>query len=342
MLEETNPSETTDYIYLGGLPIGTFDPSGSGKLYFVHTDRMGTPMAATNSAQSVVWATTYQPLGQTQTVVGSITQNLRLPGQYFDGETGFYHNGYRDYMPQLGHYLESDPIGLAGGYATFRFANHNPLAFTDRFGLSTGSPNPGPGTNTSGSGVNPSAGKFYECWIESKAPYGGDLVGAWFTLEGYGVITSFGPWKGQKPAACTGGKIVPLTVLATGSSLTGTYARNLANKGKLACLLALGLCNPSPISEGMPNPFDQPAIVNQGPTTNQPVEWDSENPTEGVSTLEEASTPVQQTTTELLPGAAAGTASGLVGTPPLYPFLYIGLPPGQLMQMFGFGGNDSN
>ncbi len=204
LLEETNPSETTDYIYLGGLPIGTFDPSGGGKLYFVHTDRMGTPMAATNSAQSVVWATTYQPLGQTQTVVGSITQNLRLPGQYFDGETGFNHNGYRDYMPQLGHYVESDPIGLAGGYATFRFANHNPLAYTDRFGLSTGSPNPGQGTNTSGSGVNASAGLRYECWIESKAPYGGHLVGAWLTLEGWGALTDYGPWKGQKPAACEG------------------------------------------------------------------------------------------------------------------------------------------
>jgi RHS repeat-associated protein len=169
-------------------------------------------MAATNSLQSVVWATTYQPLGKTQTVVGSITQNLRLPGQYFDGETGLNHNGFRDYMPQLGLYTESDPIGIAGGYATFVFANTNPLTFTDPFGLSAGSPNPSQTKNTSGSGVNPNAGLRYECWIASKAPYGGHLVGAWLTLDGWSALTDYGPWKGQKPAACEGQTQQPPTV----------------------------------------------------------------------------------------------------------------------------------
>jgi len=41
--------------------------------------------------------------------------NLRFPGQCYDRETGQHYNAYRDHDPQLGRYVHSDPIGLAGG-----------------------------------------------------------------------------------------------------------------------------------------------------------------------------------------------------------------------------------
>jgi RHS repeat-associated protein len=91
----------------------------------------------TDSSQNVVWSTRYQPFGTTPTPTGSITQNLRLPGQYSDAETGFNYNYFRDYMPSLGRYLESDPIGLAGGLNTYLYANANAGRFTDPNGLRT-------------------------------------------------------------------------------------------------------------------------------------------------------------------------------------------------------------
>jgi RHS repeat-associated protein len=64
-----------------------------------------------------------------------IVQNLRLPGQEFDGDSGLYHNGFRDYAPRLGRYIQSDPVGLAAGLNTYTYANGNPVNATDRLGL---------------------------------------------------------------------------------------------------------------------------------------------------------------------------------------------------------------
>jgi RHS repeat-associated protein len=68
-----------------------------------------------------------------------MTINLRLPGQYYDDETGFHYNYFRTYDPSTGRYLESDPIGLAGGLNTYGYVDGNPLMYDDPFGLSPGS-----------------------------------------------------------------------------------------------------------------------------------------------------------------------------------------------------------
>ena len=139
LLEEGYGSTTgpVDYIYLGTQPVATLTLA-TGTFSYLHTDHLGTPQLATGSTQAVAWsAGLYQPFGTTGTVTGTITQNLRLPGQYFDAESGFYHNGFRDYVPNLGRYLESDPIGLGGGLNTYLYANANPGRLTDRRGLQT-------------------------------------------------------------------------------------------------------------------------------------------------------------------------------------------------------------
>jgi len=106
-----------------------------GALYYVHTDHLGTPQLVTDGAQKVVWSATYDPYGTTNDAAGSATQNIRLPGQFFDAETGLHQNGFRDYMPDLGRYLESDPIGLGGGMNPYAYAKGNSLNRTDPLGL---------------------------------------------------------------------------------------------------------------------------------------------------------------------------------------------------------------
>jgi len=61
--------------------------------------------------------------------------DMRFPGQRFDATTKLFQNGWRDYDPSSGRYVQSDPIGLAGGISTFAYAGSNPVALTDPLGL---------------------------------------------------------------------------------------------------------------------------------------------------------------------------------------------------------------
>jgi len=135
LLEETTGGAATDYIYLDGRPIAALTPS-SGAVAFLLVDRLGTPQRALDSTQSTVWSANYQPFG-IATIAGAATQNLRFPGQYADAESGFNQNGFRDYVPGLGRYLESDPIGLAGGMNTFSYVRNRPTTATDPLGLAS-------------------------------------------------------------------------------------------------------------------------------------------------------------------------------------------------------------
>ncbi len=132
LLSETQGASETNYVYLNGLPIAAIN-TATPTISYVHSDHLGTPQRATNSGQSVVWSGNYQPFGAVSPTT-SITQNLRFPGQYADA-TGLHYNMFRNYNPALGRYMESDPIGLAGGLNTYNYAINNPYSYVDPDGL---------------------------------------------------------------------------------------------------------------------------------------------------------------------------------------------------------------
>ena len=136
LLEETDASGAAqaDYIYLNGRPIADLN-NASGALYFLHDDLLGAPQIATDADQYYQWYEYNAPFGATG-VSGNIIQNLGFPGQYYDAETGFYHNGFRDYVPELGRYLEPDPLGrLGSGNNPYVYVGDNPTNLADPLGV---------------------------------------------------------------------------------------------------------------------------------------------------------------------------------------------------------------
>ncbi|WP_165874636.1 RHS repeat-associated core domain-containing protein [Cocleimonas flava] len=120
------------FIYLNKQPIAKLENK---QLYAIHSDLLGTPKAASNDQKQTVWKASYTPFGKATVTNNTIAINLRLPGQYEDQETGTHYNYLRDYDPETGRYITSDPIGLKGGINTYAYVKNNPLELSDRLGL---------------------------------------------------------------------------------------------------------------------------------------------------------------------------------------------------------------
>jgi RHS repeat-associated protein len=125
-----------EYVYLNSAPLGQITTGSPEFLTYLHTDHLGTPRFATNTAGTQVWSWTNDAFG-TSAPSGSVTVNLRMPGQYYDSESGLFANWNRYYNPAIGRYISSDPIGIAGGLNTFGYTHANPTRRVDPFGLDT-------------------------------------------------------------------------------------------------------------------------------------------------------------------------------------------------------------
>lgn len=125
---------TAEYVYLNGQPLAKIEGTDT---YFYHNDHLGTPQKLTDSTGAVAWSADYKPFGEAL-ITGTVTNNLRFPGQYYDAETGLYYNYFRDYNPNIGRYVQADPIGLRGGINLFAYTKNNPIKFTDSTGLTSG------------------------------------------------------------------------------------------------------------------------------------------------------------------------------------------------------------
>jgi RHS repeat-associated protein len=114
--------------------------SEASRIFFVHADHLNAPRVVMNSANQLRWRWISDPFGQLPPEenpqgLGAFALNLRLPGQLYDIESNLHYNYFRDYSPETGRYVQSDPIGLAGGINTYSYALNQPTRYTDPNGL---------------------------------------------------------------------------------------------------------------------------------------------------------------------------------------------------------------
>jgi len=142
-------------VWLGDMPAAVL---ANNQHYFIYVDHLNSPRAITDRTGRVVWRWDSDPFGAADENEDHdrddhhafsskkadedpdrdgqrFVYNLRFPGQYYDKETGLFYNYFRDYDSETGRYIESDPIGLAGGINTYGYVGGNPVNFIDPLGL---------------------------------------------------------------------------------------------------------------------------------------------------------------------------------------------------------------
>jgi len=129
-----------EYIWLDDKLVGTIGFStGSPVMRFVTTGQIDEPQMETAANQSLFWNGHTDPFGNAATFGPAISRlDLRLPGQWFQGEastSGLHQNGWRDYDPSLGRYIEADPIGIDAGPNLYAYVDGDPLNNSDPRGL---------------------------------------------------------------------------------------------------------------------------------------------------------------------------------------------------------------
>jgi RHS repeat-associated protein len=107
------------------------------QVYFYHTDHLGTPMEMTDEEGRIVWWGTYKAFGSCWVEKScAIENNLRLPGQYYDAESGLHYNCFRYYDPIVGRYISQDPIGYNGDdFNLYRYVQSDPVNLIDPWGM---------------------------------------------------------------------------------------------------------------------------------------------------------------------------------------------------------------
>ncbi|MEV1019690.1 RHS repeat-associated core domain-containing protein [Streptomyces sp. NPDC050264] len=108
------------------------------RFHAIITDSVGTPTELVSAAgelewqrRTSLWGTSF-PAPQEDT--SEVDCRLRFPGQYADTETGLHYNLHRYYDPETARYISPDPLGLVPAPDHYAYV-HNPLSWSDPFGL---------------------------------------------------------------------------------------------------------------------------------------------------------------------------------------------------------------
>ena len=134
-----------EYVWLHAMPLAVIayeqaTPSNPTPVFFIQTDHLDTPRVVLDRSGTQRWSWISEPFGngspnENPVGAGTFTLNLRMPGQYFDAESGLSQNWHRDYDAGVGRYTQSDPIAMAGGINTYTYVSGNPNSRVDPDGL---------------------------------------------------------------------------------------------------------------------------------------------------------------------------------------------------------------
>jgi RHS repeat-associated protein len=99
-----------------------------------HANRLGSVIAVTDAAGVRTDRYVYTPYGVETDAGGSSGNPFRYTGRRWDEETELYYYRARYYWPEIGRFLEIDPIGYADQMNLYAYVGNSPLMATDPSG----------------------------------------------------------------------------------------------------------------------------------------------------------------------------------------------------------------
>jgi RHS repeat-associated protein len=122
------------YVYDGVGLVAKVTPTND--YYYYHYDGLGSTVAITDSTAQIVNAYAYSPYG----LLGAqetITNPFTYVGQYgvMAESHGLYFMRARYYDPEVGRFINKDPIGYEGGMNLYGYVGGNPVSWIDPWGL---------------------------------------------------------------------------------------------------------------------------------------------------------------------------------------------------------------
>jgi RHS repeat-associated protein len=146
---------TTNYLYSGDNLTNEMDNAGtilaryaqgagadeplsevrSSVLSYYQEDALGSVSSVANSAGSIVETYNDDSFGRPVASTGSVTNFLQYTASELDPETGIYFDRARYYDPEVGRFLNEDPIRSMGGLNFYAYVRNDSTNLTDTSGL---------------------------------------------------------------------------------------------------------------------------------------------------------------------------------------------------------------
>ena len=97
-------------------------------------DGLGSVTNLTNSTASTSETYAYDAFGK-PSVTSTLGNRFMFTGREYDSETGLYYYRARHYAPEMGRFLQRDPIGYTAGINLYTYCNNNVINLRDPYGL---------------------------------------------------------------------------------------------------------------------------------------------------------------------------------------------------------------
>ena len=108
----------------------------NGAAYYFTRDHLGSVREMTDSDGTVKARYDYDPYGRRTKLLGSMEADFGFTGHYYHAASGLSLALYRAYDPNLGRWINRDPMGEKGGVNLYGYVENNPVSRIDYYGKS--------------------------------------------------------------------------------------------------------------------------------------------------------------------------------------------------------------